>query len=163
MFTFDNFFWYFLPVLLTAIIGGVFVDRVEYKYIQENIPFWTPPPIIFGIVWTVIYAIFVVTFSQLDDFYYFFLLTLLLNASWTFLFFKLKMKLLSFIVIILMFIMALVTIAKIQETIDETPSGSNHRHFLTVMMYLFFIYPTWLIFASCLTVCSVRKLKNSPV
>lgn len=158
MFTSDEIIWYFLPVVLTAIIGGVFVNKKEYKTIQENTPFWTPPPLVFGIIWSIIYFIFLYVFTYLgDNYYYLFLITLLLNASWTLIFFKLKQKLISFIMIILMMVLALFTIAKLQEKADSDTENSQS---IKTTMYFFYIYPIWLIFAASLTICSVFSDKK---
>lgn len=150
----DFYLWYILPVAFCGIIGSMFVNKLYYKKIQENTPYWTPSPIIFGIIWTLIYLMFIFVFYELE-FYSLFIITILLNIIWTPIFFKFNNKVLSFIIIVLMFILAMYTLIKLTEKVDELKiSDPDRSNYLMILSYIFMIYPIWLIFAGCLVAIS---------
>ncbi len=143
---------YVLPTIVAASFGAVFVDREYYKKIQNNTPFWTPPPFIFGLMWTIIYIIIIYVYTYIPDYYWLFIVTLFFNAIWTPLFFKLKLKWLSLIVIIIMALLAVFTYGKLEEMRIQDIDNSS---IIEILMYLFFIYIVWLFVATSLTVCSL--------
>jgi tryptophan-rich sensory protein len=149
----ENFSWYVVPVGLAGLIGSVSVDRDFYKKIQENTPFYTPPPYLFGIIWTLIYIISIFAFALIPDDYWLFIITMIINALWTYVFFKMKQKLLSFILIIIMLVLAIYSFMRINERLVSLENSPDYSTALLITV-LFFIYPIWLVIAASLTTIS---------
>lgn len=152
-----NLLWYILPIALVGLIGSIAVDREYYKQIQESTSIRTPPSYLFGIVWTIIYIISIFAFALIPNHYWVFLVTMAINATWTYVFFKLKQTLIAMIMILLMIILAIYTIVKINDRID-TLEGDDKTN-ASVIMILFLIYPMWLIVAFILTIASLSVKK----
>jgi tryptophan-rich sensory protein len=101
-----------LPFLAAA-IGSVFTSSsVSTWYVELNKPVFNPPDWVFGPVWTLLYLMMGIAFyivwtsrSKHQKFAFIaFGTQLFLNALWSILFFGLKMPLLAFIEIILLWI-----------------------------------------------------------
>ena len=85
-------------------------------------PFFTPPAIVFPIVWTILYIlmgiaayrIFMRNKQGADDKggYFFYLLQLMINFLWSFIFFTFRLYGISFIVLIILFILIVITFIK---------------------------------------------------
>lgn len=149
----ENFFWYIAIIFFVIFIGYYFVDKEYYKKIQENTPFYTPPPIIFAIIWSLIYFISVFAFALIPEYFWLFLITMILNAIWTVVFFKYRLKFFSFLLIVLMLFLAIFTLMKLSEKSVSFDGEDNYNTFLLIQ-YSFIIYPIWLLFAGALTVTS---------
>jgi len=96
-----------------ALLGSVFTgNAIPDWYANLNKPFFTPPNWLFGPVWTILYLLmaisaFLIWQKGLDSpavkiALVLFLLQLILNGLWTPLFFGLKMPLVAFIEILLL-------------------------------------------------------------
>ena len=79
---------------------------------------WSPPPYVFGIVWPILYIFLIISVSLVlfdkQCFPYcspitYFILQMILNLSWTTIFFRYQQILLGLITIILMLGLAIVT------------------------------------------------------
>lgn len=79
---------------------------------------WTPPSKVFGIVWSILYTLLFISFflvwNDKKCFPYcnaltFFLIQLVLNLSWTTIFFKFKKPILALVSIILIILFTLIT------------------------------------------------------
>ena len=104
-----------------ALLGSLFTRNAIFDwYAGLNKPFFTPPDWLFGPVWTVLYLLmalsaFLVWQKGLDSpavkiALALYLLQLILNALWTPLFFGLKMPLVAFIEILLLWTAIVLTI-----------------------------------------------------
>ncbi len=104
-----------------ALLGSLFTrNAISDWYATLNKPFFTPPDWLFGPVWTILYLLislsaFLVWQKGLDNpavktALALYLLQLILNALWTPLFFGLKMPLVAFIEILLLWTAIILTI-----------------------------------------------------
>ena len=107
-----------LPFLAAA-IGSVFTSSsVSTWYVELNRPVFNPPDWVFGPVWTLLYLMMGISLylvwtsrSKHQEFAFIaFGAQLFLNALWSILFFGLKMPLLAFIEIVLLWIAIIATI-----------------------------------------------------
>lgn len=109
-------------VFAAALLGSLFTrNAVPNWYASLNKPVFTPPGWLFGPVWTALYVLMAVSAALvwnkgLDKpavrvALALFVGQLILNALWTPLFFGLKMPLLAFVEIILLWIAIVLTIA----------------------------------------------------
>lgn len=86
-----------LAVLLSSTLGGMFTNVGMSWYKTLNIPSWTPPGSVIGIVWTVIFILLIASMllvwekfknnDQYKGLTALFILNLLLNMGWSYLFF----------------------------------------------------------------------------
>ena len=104
---------------------------------------WTPPPYVFGIVWTILYILMAISiylvwsnkkcYPYCEELNIFFL-QLFLNIIWTTIFFKFKMPFLAFIDIILLLLVV----------------GNTYKKFYKIdklSAYLLIPYLLWLLVA----------------
>ena len=143
-----------LPLLictLIPLIGGIIIVYLNKNslqiYSQLDQPFRIIPPIVFPIVWTILYLlmglasyrIYMVRESGKDigDALFFFFVQLLLNYLWFFIFFSFRLYGVSFIELIVLFIFSFITFIKFIK-IDRFAG------------YLFIPYILWLMFAGVL-------------
>lgn len=111
----------FMPLLAAFFIS--YTNKDSFVYFQNvNKPFFSPPPIVFIIVWTILYLIMgfasyrVYLHGKIGHnigsalFYY--LLQLLLNYLWFYVFFAFRLYGLSLIELIILFIFILITFIK---------------------------------------------------
>lgn len=130
-----------------GLIGSFFtIPSVNTWYVTLNKPFFNPPSWIFGPVWTILYllmgiSLFIVWGKKKANLKWFWI-QLILNASWSIVFFGLKSPLLAFIIIVLLWISIFKTI-KAFKKIDK-----NAAHLLIP-------YLLWVSFASILNLSIV--------
>ena len=107
---------------------------------------WSPPNYVFGVVWPILYGMmtlsFLLVWKNKKCFPYcssltIFLLQLILNLSWTTIFFKYRMTWLAFAIIILILVLTVITYNRFIK-IDKMAA------------YLLIPYISWLILASSL-------------
>ena len=112
-----NFLYSLISVLLTAVVCSYF-NRIGMQnfYSEINLSVLTPPNIVFPIVWTLLYAILVISFDlvlnhadkqKVRPAAQAFILNLFLQALWTFVFFYNAYFLVGFaILVVLDFVVA---------------------------------------------------------
>jgi len=117
-------FWpYAIFIFLSLLTGGlatvVSLDGMKaYAYLPQS-PL-TPPPLVFSIVWTILYVlmgvsaalIYVAPPRGLKDQHLFFAATLLLNFLWPVLFFALWLRLAALVTLLIMLALAIGTIVR---------------------------------------------------
>lgn len=111
-----------------------------------NKPSFTPPAIVFPIVWTVLYVLmgissYLIYESDSNEKYLALVIygiQLIINSLWTFFFFKLKWFLFSFILVLIILLLVIVMIIKFYK-INK------------IAAYLQIPYVIWLIFAAVLS------------
>lgn len=134
-----NFKKFILIVLLTFIIGTIpswFINMDISALIK---PF-DIPKIIFPIVWTILYFMMAISYylvSKNDKTFGIYFAQLIFNSLWTVLFFGLKLRLLAFIWLIVLFVLVLIMLIRYYK-INKTAG------------YLLVPYSIWLIFAGYL-------------
>ena len=132
-------FLFFIP-LLVGIISSFFVDKNFYHSI--HVPSLAPPPIVFPIVWTILYLLMGIILLRIyktnkKDQLFIFILQLFLNFLWVVLFFQAKWFFVSFLLLILLDTIVLYLTLLIKKT-DQ------------LSFYLLLPYMFWLYFASYL-------------
>ena len=136
-----------LCILLPLFVGGIsaFLTKDNMDIFSFlNKPSLTPPEFVFPIVWTILYILMgiasylVLTTDKTDDFSLFFYgLQLFFNFFWSILFFNLEAYLLSFIWLILLWILIFITTILFYKI--SKPAG-----------YLMIPYLLWVSFAGYL-------------
>ena len=100
--------------LLSALIGRVSTEYNNFK------PVWTPPGIVFPIIWTILYVLLGISSYLIcesnatykNDALKVYGINILVNGLWSILFFRFKLFLISFIVIVVLIILTLIMIKK---------------------------------------------------
>ncbi|MBU3102652.1 TspO/MBR family protein [Clostridium gasigenes] len=110
-----------IPVLGGFVVGYLNRNTIDtYEMLKK--PFFTPTAIVFPIVWTMLYIlmgiaayrIFMRNKQGADDKggYFFYLLQLMINFLWSFIFFTFRLYGISFIVLIILLVLILITFIK---------------------------------------------------
>ncbi|WP_066894302.1 TspO/MBR family protein [Clostridium nigeriense] len=118
-----------IPLLLNIIIpllGGLIVGYINrnsmdtYRNLKKFV--FTPPDIVFAVVWIILYIlmgiaayrIYVKNKSNIDDkgAYFFYIIQLILNFMWSFIFFTFRLYGISFLWIIMLFVFVIITFIK---------------------------------------------------
>ena len=132
-----------IPVLLGTFVG--FITGSSSSYNEFVKPSFSPPGIIFPIVWTILYTLMgISSYLVIESDNYdkeeaiiIYIIQLIVNLIWSFIFFSFKLYLLSFIWIILLIALVILMIIKFYS-INKVSS------------YLQIPYLLWLVFASIL-------------
>ncbi len=134
-------------IVIAPLIGG-FLSSLLANFKNYNIinkPIFSPPKIVFPIVWSILYLLFGISFYLANKDYEnkkitsSAIINLILNYSWTFIFFKLKMYIISAIELVLII---LSTIKFIIELYKENK----------IAAFLQFPYLVWLLVALYLNI-----------
>ncbi|MGL5085722.1 MAG: TspO/MBR family protein [Clostridium sp.] len=112
--------------ILIPLVGGYIVGYLNsgtmgmYEMLKK--PFFSPPGIVFPIVWSILYIlmgiaayrIFMRNKQGADDngAYFFYLAQLLINFLWSFVFFTFRLYGMAFIVLVILFILIIITFIK---------------------------------------------------
>ena len=86
----NNYFLYLLYVIIAAGIASYFtnIGLKSSKYLSSRKPTWFPPGWLFGLVWTILYLLYSYSWYKApDNLNWLFILNMILNVSWCFLFF----------------------------------------------------------------------------
>ena len=132
-------------IVIAPLIGG-FLSSLLANFKNYNIinkPIFSPPKIVFPIVWSILYLLFGISFYLANKDYEnkkitsSAIINLILNYSWTFIFFKLKMYIISAIELVLII---LSTIKFIIELYKENKTAAflqlQYLVWLLVALYL---------------------------
>ncbi len=133
---------YILPllVILTSIIGSLANLYINSDGWYEDLiksPL-NPPSYVFGIVWPILYVIMAfVSFKAADKIALIFIIQLIFNAVWSWLFFSFHAPLIAFIDISILIVLNL----KIMKILEGESA---------LLFYLYLPYLIWLFFAAFL-------------
>ena len=136
-------FYLFFPLLLGIIVGLITSNSINYTSLI--MPSFSPPKILFPIVWTILYLLMGLSYFLLKKkdntnkqsiIYY---LQLFVNLVWPIIFFKFDLRFLSVIWIILLDILVIFMIKSFYE--KSKPSS-----------YINIPYLIWCLFATYLTI-----------
>ena len=129
-----------IAVILAAMIGSLASTQAssDLWYLSLNKSELNPPSYVFGIVWPILYVLMMISaYLAHKRIYGIFIIQLVFNAAWSWLFFKFQMPLISLIDICLLIVLNLyITILMYRE---------NKLAFI-----LFIPYVLWISFASYL-------------
>ncbi len=134
----------FLLFLLPWFLSSLFMRNVNF-YKSLNLPFFAPPPILFAIVWPILYLLIAISIYKIskigfsEKYKYFLIANYIFNQSFTFLFFNLKSIILGTLSSILSLITAIFLFLETKKSNKKTS-------------YLLIPYLIWLIFASILSI-----------
>ena len=145
----------FIPLFINLLIptlGGFlvwYINRNAITYYGENVkkPFFTPPGIVFIIVWSILYILMGIAAYRIyvknkesnndNGAYFFYLLQLILNFMWSFIFFTFRLYGISFIWLIILLVFVIITFIKFIK-IDK------------IAGFLLIPYIVWLLYAGVL-------------
>ena len=137
---------FFLPFLttLTFLLASsaniVVGDNSWYQSIEKSS--LTPAPYVFGIVWPILYFLMgVVSYYKSPKIYYLFIFQLLLNGSWSWLFFYFNLPLIALIDIYLLIVINCL----IQQKLITDK----------VLFFIYLPYLLWILYASYLNLIIV--------
>lgn len=140
------FIWIIVFECVGALFGFITKNNIQSWYVNLNKSILTPPPIVFSIVWPILYAIIAYVGFRIWEnrkkpgmsfLFSLYIIQVILNWAWTPLFFQFHLIGISFLIITILSLLTLVITIKL----------FNH---LKNLSYLFFIYFLWLCFASYL-------------
>ena len=110
-----------IPVGGGALVGYITRTAVE-SYRTLNKPSFSPPAIVFPIVWTILYILMGIAAYRIynktkdreikGDEYFFYLVQLLFNFGWSFIFFSFKLYGLAFLWLIILLVLVVITTIK---------------------------------------------------
>ena len=129
-----------ISVLLAAILGGLASTNsaADPWYLSLNKSELNPPGYVFGIVWPILYILMMVSaFLAHRRVFVFFIIQLILNAAWSWLFFRFQMPLIALLDIYLLIILNMYILCLMYK--------ENKLAF-----FLFIPYVVWISFASYL-------------
>lgn len=130
----------FIIILLLTFIIGTIPSWFISMDISNLVKPFDIPRIIFPIVWTILYFMMAVSYylvSSKEKTLGIYLAQLIFNSLWTVLFFGLKLRLLAFIWLVILFILVIIMLIKYYK-LNKTAG------------YLLIPYSLWLIFAGYL-------------
>lgn len=153
-------FWVYFILVLIVYVLGKFISTDYFNIITK--PNFTPPKLLFPIVWTIIFILIIfggyLTDQSLSGsnqlwFRIIFIIQLILNISWSYIFFNLHNIKLAIYISILLIISILVLL---WFSYIALPKGFK------LSFWLFIPYLLWCIFALYLTI-SIYKLNKGEV
>ncbi|MCR1949497.1 MULTISPECIES: TspO/MBR family protein [Clostridium] len=135
-----------IPVVSGFIVGYLNKNSMTtYETLKK--PFFNPPAIVFPIVWSILYIlmgiaayrIYMRNKQGIDDkgAYFFYLVQLIFNLMWSFIFFTFRLYAISFFWIIILFVLVIITFIKFIK-VDK------------IAAILLTPYMLWLVFAGVL-------------
>ena len=131
-----------LPLItfLIAWIGGLSTIYSDWTWYESlNKPFFNPPNYLFGIVWPILYVLMaVVSFLQAQNIFKLYLMQIMLNGLWSWLFFVFQSTAFAFLDIVLLIFLNILLLKKLRE----------NQAWIGVFLYV--PYVLWICFASVL-------------
>ena len=127
-----------IPIFLGSVVG--FLTSGSNNYNDMIQPSFAPPGILFPIVWTILYILMGISsyiVSEKNGNLDIYVVQLIVNLRWSFLFFTFKWYLLSFLWILLLIVLVVIMI----KDFYKIPKISSYLHIP---------YLLWIIFASIL-------------
>ena len=131
-----------LPLItfLIAWVGGLSTIYSDWTWYESlNKPFFNPPNYLFGIVWPILYVLMaVVSFLQAQNIFKLYLMQIMLNGLWSWLFFVFQSTAFAFLDIVLLIFLNILILKKLRE----------NQAWISVFLYV--PYVLWICFASVL-------------
>ena len=143
-----------INVLIPLAVGLVssFISKVSTEFNNFNKPMWTPPGIVFPIVWTILYVLMGISsyiIYESNDIYKkkalsIYGLNLFINGMWSIFFFRFKLFFLSFILIMLLIALTIVLIIKYYK-INKTAAFLQIPYLLWLFVALALSYNVFIL------------------
>lgn len=131
-----------LPLItfLIAWLGGLSTMYSDWTWYEAlNKPFFNPPNYIFGIVWPILYVLMaVVSFLQAQNIFKLYVMQIILNGLWSWLFFVFQSTAFAFLDIVLLIFLNILILKQLRET----------KAWISVLLYIPYVF--WICFASAL-------------
>ena len=126
--------------LLASFLGGIsnqFTDWTWYELLNKSD--LNPPNCIFGLVWPILYLLMaIVSFLNSSKIYRLYIIQLILNSAWSWIFFVLQLTAVAFLDILILIALNVGILVKLFVT----------KSFISLVLYL--PYVLWLSFAAFL-------------
>ena len=131
-----------LPIItfLIAWLGGLSTMYSDWTWYEAlNKPFFNPPNYIFGIVWPILYVLMaMVSFLQAQNIFKLYVMQIILNGLWSWLFFVFQSTAFAFLDIVLLIFLNILILKQLRET----------KAWVSVLLYIPYVF--WICFASAL-------------
>lgn len=111
-----------INIIIPNVVGFLssILGKVSTEYGKFDKPSWTPPGIVFPIVWTILYILMGISSYLIyesdsinkDEALKIYGLNLLINGLWSILFFRFKLFFISFLTIIVLIVLTIIMIIK---------------------------------------------------
>ena len=136
-----------LPIItfIIAWLGGLSTQYTDWSWYETlNKPFFNPPNFIFGIVWPILYVLMaIVSYLNAQNIFKLYLMQIVLNGLWSWLFFVFNSTAFAFLDIVLLIFLNVLIVKQLR--------ASKAR--LSVLLYI--PYVVWICFASLLNLAII--------
>ena len=136
-----------LPIItfILAGLGGLSNQYTDWSWYETlNKPFFNPPNFIFGIVWPILYVLMaIVSYLNAQNIFKLYLMQIVLNGLWSWLFFVFNSTAFAFLDIVLLIFLNVLIVKQLRAS----------KAWLSVLLYI--PYVAWICFASLLNLAII--------
>ena len=136
-----------LPIItfIIAGLGGLSNQYTDWSWYETlNKPFFNPPNFIFGIVWPILYVLMaIVSYLNAQNIFKLYLMQIVLNGLWSWLFFVFNTSAFAFLDIVLLIFLNVLIVKQLRAS----------KAWLSVLLYI--PYVIWICFASLLNLAII--------
>ena len=136
-----------LPIItfIIAGLGGLSNQYTDWSWYETlNKPFFNPPNFIFGIVWPILYVFMaIVSYLNAQNIFKLYLMQIVLNGLWSWLFFVFNTTAFAFLDIVLLIFLNVLIVKQLRAS----------KAWLSVLLYI--PYVVWICFASLLNLAII--------
>ena len=136
-----------LPIItfIIAGLGGLSNQYTDWSWYETlNKPFFNPPNFIFGIVWPILYVLMaIVSYLNAQNIFKLYLMQIVLNGLWSWLFFVFDSTAFAFLDIVLLIFLNILIVKQLRAS----------KAWLSVLLYI--PYVIWICFASFLNLAII--------
>ena len=136
-----------LPTItfIIAWLGGLSTQYTDWSWYEDlNKPFFNPPNFIFGIVWPILYVLMaIVSYLNAQNIFKLYLMQIVLNGLWSWLFFVFNSTAFAFLDIVLLIFLNVLIVKQLRAS----------KAWLSVLLYI--PYVIWICFASLLNLAII--------
>ena len=136
-----------LPIItfIIAWLGGLSTQYTDWSWYEDlNKPFFNPPNFIFGIVWPILYVLMaIVSYLNAQNIFKLYLMQIVLNGLWSWLFFVFNSTAFAFLDIVLLIFLNVLIVKQLRAS----------KAWLSVLLYI--PYVVWICFASLLNLAII--------
>jgi len=136
-----------LPIItfIVAWLGFLSTQYTDWSWYEDlNKPFFNPPNFIFEIVWRILYVLMaIVSYLNAQNIFKLYLMQIVLNGLWSWLFFVYQSTAFAFLDIVLLIFLNVLIIKQLRVS----------KAWLSVLLYI--PYVVWICFASLLNLAII--------
>ena len=136
-----------LPIITSIIawLGFLSTQYTDWSWYEDlNKPFFNPPNFIFGIVWPILYVLMaIVSYLNAQNIFKLYLMQIVLNGLWSWLFFVFNTTAFAFLDIVLLIFLNVLIVKQLRAS----------KAWLSVLLYI--PYVIWICFASLLNLAII--------